>query len=126
MAKKDKKAKDAEKKARVAAKQSKKTAQKEKKVKSKGADDSDAEDVDLESVLEAYAKEVRKFPSKICWNGSKPLTILASPISQSHGNSLRTSISSLIGNSYWLTFQPEGAFPFWGRVLQRSSCYVFQ
>ncbi|CAF9916896.1 hypothetical protein IMSHALPRED_003332 [Imshaugia aleurites] len=61
MAKKDKKAKDAEKKARVAAKQSKKTAQKEKKVKSKGADDSDAEDVDLESVLEAYAKEQAQF-----------------------------------------------------------------
>lgn len=58
MAKKDKKSKDAEKKARVAAKQSKKTAQKEKKVRSKGADDSDAEDIDLESVLEEYAKQV--------------------------------------------------------------------
>lgn len=64
MAKKDKKSKDAEKKARAAAKQSKKTAQKEKKVKSKGADDSDAEDIDLESVLEEYAKQVRKFPFK--------------------------------------------------------------
>ncbi|KAF6240097.1 hypothetical protein HO173_001707 [Letharia columbiana] len=61
MAKKDKKSKDAEKKARVAAKQSKKTAQKEKKVKPKGADDSDAEDVDLESLLEEYAKQQAQF-----------------------------------------------------------------
>ena len=58
MAKKDKKSKDADKKARVAAKQSKKTAQKEKKVKSKAVDDSDAEEVDLDSVLEEYAKQV--------------------------------------------------------------------
>ena len=58
MGKKDKKPKTAEQKARVAAKQSKKAAQKEKKVKSKNADDSDAEDVDLESVLEEYAKKV--------------------------------------------------------------------
>ncbi|CAD6584214.1 MAG: hypothetical protein ASARMPREDX12_001556 [Alectoria sarmentosa] len=61
MAKKDKKSKDAEKKARVAAKQSKKIAQKEKKVKSKGADESGAEDVDLESVLEEYAKQQAQF-----------------------------------------------------------------
>jgi len=58
MVKKDKKSKTAEQKARVAAKQNKKAAQKEKKTKSKGADDSDAEDVDLESVLEEYAKKV--------------------------------------------------------------------
>lgn len=58
MAKKDKKSKMAEQKARVAAKQSKKAAQKEKKTKSKGNDDSDMEDVDLESVLEEYAKQV--------------------------------------------------------------------
>ncbi|KAK4695782.1 hypothetical protein P7C71_g2039, partial [Lecanoromycetidae sp. Uapishka_2] len=57
MAKKDKKSKTAEQKARVAAKQNKKAVQKEKKVKSKGGDDSDAEDVDLESVLEDYAKK---------------------------------------------------------------------
>ena len=62
MAKKDKKTKDTDKKARVAAKQSKKKAQKEKKVKSKGADDSDAEEIDLESVLEEYAKQVGNFP----------------------------------------------------------------
>lgn len=73
MAKKEKKSKDAEKKARVAAKQSKKTAQKEKKVKSKGADESDAEDVDLESVLEEYAKQVGNFPSKASRNDGKPL-----------------------------------------------------
>ena len=58
MAKKDKKSKTAEQKARVAAKQSKKAAQKEKKIKSKSADDSNGDDVDLESVLEAYAKQV--------------------------------------------------------------------
>ena len=73
MPKKDKKSKDAEKKARVAAKQSKKTAQKEKKVKSKGADDSDAEDVDLESVLEEYAKQVSNFHSVAFLNGLQPL-----------------------------------------------------
>ena len=73
MAKKEKKSKDAEKKARVAAKQSKKTAQKEKKVKSKGADESDAEDVDLESVLEEYAKQVGNIPSKASRNGVKQL-----------------------------------------------------
>lgn len=126
MAKKDKKSKDAEKKARVAAKQSKKTAQKEKKVKPKGADDSDAEDVDLESLLEEYAKQVGNFSSKASWNGLKPLTKLASPISQSHGDSLRSSISSFISNSHRLTFQCEGAFSFWGRVLQRRSCFVLQ
>ena len=59
MAKKDTKAKAAEKKARTAAKQTKKAAKTEKKVKTKGAaDDSDAEDVDLEAVLEEYAKQV--------------------------------------------------------------------
>ncbi|GAD93604.1 Kelch repeats protein, putative [Paecilomyces variotii No. 5] len=60
MGKKDKKS--AEKKARVAAKQSKKAAQKEKKHKAKGrGDDSDAEDVDLDAVLAAYAEEQAKF-----------------------------------------------------------------
>jgi hypothetical protein len=59
MVKKDKKSKMVEQKARVAAKQSKKTAQKEKRTKSKGNnDDSDMEDVDIESVLEEYAKQV--------------------------------------------------------------------
>lgn len=63
MAKKDKKSKEAEKKSRVAAKQNKKAVQKEKKIKSKGADDSDAEDVDLESVLEEYAQKVTRIYS---------------------------------------------------------------
>ena len=58
MPKKDKKSKTAEQKARVAAKQTKKAAQKEKKVKLKGSHDSDAEDIDLESVLQKYAEEV--------------------------------------------------------------------
>ncbi|KAL2044957.1 hypothetical protein N7G274_002732 [Stereocaulon virgatum] len=61
MGKKDKKSKTAEQKARVAAKQSKKATQKEKKAKSKGADDDDAEDIDLESVLEAYAQQQAQF-----------------------------------------------------------------
>ena len=61
MVKKDKKSKTAEQKARVAAKQNKKAAQKEKKGKSKGNDDSDADDVDLESVLEEYAKQQALF-----------------------------------------------------------------
>lgn len=60
MAKKDKKSKTAEQKARVAAKQSKKAAHKDKKVRAKGGGDSDGEDVDLESVLEDYAKQVRQ------------------------------------------------------------------
>lgn len=114
MAKKDKKSKDAEKKARAAAKQSKKIAQKEKKVKSKGADESDAEDVDLQSVLEEYAKQVGNPLSR---NGLKLLTVVASPVSQSHRDSLRPSISSLIGNSHWLTFKCEGAFSFWRGTL---------
>jgi hypothetical protein len=58
MPKKDNKTKAAEKKARVAAKASKKAAQKEKKAKSKGGDDSDADDVDLEAQLEEYARQV--------------------------------------------------------------------
>lgn len=60
MVKKDKKSKIAEQKARVAAKQNKKAAQKEKKVKTKGADDSDVENIDLESVLEDYEKQVNE------------------------------------------------------------------
>lgn len=61
MVKKDKESKTAEQKARVAAKHNKKAAQKEKKTKRKGADDSDAEDVDIESVLEEYAKKVGEY-----------------------------------------------------------------
>ena len=58
MAKKDKKSKTAEQKARVAAKQNRKATQKEKKAKAKGGDDSDAEDVDLQAVLEEYSRQV--------------------------------------------------------------------
>ena len=61
MAKKDKKSKAAEKKARVALKESKKAAQRDKKVKTKGLNDSEGEDVDLESVLEEYARKVALF-----------------------------------------------------------------
>ena len=64
MAKKDKKSKTAEQKARVAAKQNKKATQKKKKVRSKGADDSDAESVDLQAVLEEYSRQVSR-PSVI-------------------------------------------------------------
>ncbi|KIV95138.1 hypothetical protein PV10_02823 [Exophiala mesophila] len=59
-----KKAKSAEHKAQKAAKQSKKTAKGEKKTKAKVAavnDDSDADDVDLDAVLAAYAEEQAKF-----------------------------------------------------------------
>lgn len=63
MAKKDKK-KSAEKKERNAAKQLKKADKKEKKNKTRGRGgdvDSDAEDVDLDAVLAAYAEEQAKF-----------------------------------------------------------------
>ncbi|MCJ1465226.1 hypothetical protein MMC07_003842 [Pseudocyphellaria aurata] len=61
MGKKDKKSKTAEQKARVAVKQSKKAAQKDKKTKSKEAGDSDEDDVDLQSILEEYAKKQAQF-----------------------------------------------------------------
>lgn len=61
MGKKEKKSKTVEQKARVAAKQSKKATQKDKKTKSKVITDSDKEDVDLEYVLEEYARKVRAF-----------------------------------------------------------------
>lgn len=84
MVKKDKKAKAAEKKVRVAQKQDKKAAQKEKKAKPKRADDSDAEDVDLDAVLAAYAKQQEQF-LKVTESVVEPpsarasATILASP-----------------------------------------------
>ena len=61
MGKKEKKSKTVEQKARVAAKMSKKATQKDKKTKSKVINDSDKEDVDLEYVLEEYARKVRAF-----------------------------------------------------------------
>ena len=87
MGKKDKKAKSAEQKARVNAKQSKKAAKGEKKAKTKSIgrdEDSDAEDVDLDSVLAAYAEEQAKFlkvTEQTCAAPSprSSSTILASP-----------------------------------------------
>ena len=61
MGKKEKKSKSAEQKARVVAKQTKKAAQKEKKINSKLSNESDGEDIDLESVLEEFSRQV--FPS---------------------------------------------------------------
>ncbi|KAI9777064.1 MAG: hypothetical protein M1839_009115 [Geoglossum umbratile] len=61
---KDKKAKQAEKKARVAEKAGKKATQKEKKGKTKGRhadDESDAEDIDLDAVLQEYARQQTQF-----------------------------------------------------------------
>ncbi|KAJ9657702.1 Kelch repeat-containing protein 3 [Neophaeococcomyces mojaviensis] len=59
---KDKKKKTAEQKAAKQAKQTKKATKSEKKVKAKNVDaDSDAEDVDLDAVLAAYAEEQAKF-----------------------------------------------------------------
>jgi N-acetylneuraminic acid mutarotase len=61
---KGKKSKTAEKQARTLAKQSKKAAKGEKRSKVKDAgrdDDSDAEDVDIDAVLAAYAQEQAKF-----------------------------------------------------------------
>ena len=73
MPKKDKKSKTAEQKARVAAKQTKKATQKEKKSKSKANDDSDIDNVDLESVLEEYARQVIESLSITC--NLKPLCL---------------------------------------------------
>ncbi|KAI9763269.1 MAG: hypothetical protein M1840_000800 [Geoglossum simile] len=59
---KDKKTKQAEKKARVAEKANKKATQKEKKGKTKGRhDESDVEDIDLDAVLEEYARQQAQF-----------------------------------------------------------------
>lgn len=96
MVKKDKKSKAAEQKARVAAKQNKKAAQKEKKTKSKGGDDSDAEDVDLESVLEEYAKQVWILLLLGLSSIFQTLMISASPISEGHRDDLRATIAEII------------------------------
>ena len=60
---KDKKAKKAEKKVRVAQKQEKKATQKEKKSTKKGSrdDDSDADDLDIDTVLAEYARQQEQF-----------------------------------------------------------------
>ena len=126
MGKKDKKSKTAEQKARVAAKQNKKASQKEKKAKSKNADDSDAEDVDLESVLEEYARNVGQAEFVFCFGGRKLLTFPASTIPQGHRDSMRATTTSCISNTYRLTFQCERAFPVRRRVLQRQSRHILQ
>ncbi len=126
MGKKDKKSKTAEQKARVAAKQSKKAAQKETKVKSKNADDSDAEDVDLESVLEEYAKKVGQAGFVFYLGGRKLLTFPASTIPQGHRGSMRASTTTCISNIHRLAFQCQRAFPVWWRILQRRSRHILQ
>ena len=81
MPKKDKKSKNAEQKARVLAKQSKKAAKGEKKAKAKGSreeDDSDAEEVDLDAVLAAYAEEQVKF-LKVTEAACEPPSARSSP-----------------------------------------------
>lgn len=83
---KDKKAKKADKKAKVAQKQEKKAAKKEKKQSKKGnrEDESDVEDIDLDAVLEEYARQQEQF-LKITETVSEPpsprsnSTLLASP-----------------------------------------------
>jgi hypothetical protein len=85
---KDKKANQAEKKARVAERANKKAAQKEKKGKTKGRyDESDAEDVDLDAVLEEYARQASLAFYSSIHNPSLGFTnryLVASPIPQSH------------------------------------------
>jgi Domain of unknown function (DUF4110)/Galactose oxidase, central domain len=87
MGKKEKKSKSAEQKARVLAKQSKKAAKSEKKVKAKTAArdvDSDADDVDIDTVLASYAQEQAKFlkvTEQVCEPPSprSSSTVVASP-----------------------------------------------
>lgn len=119
MVKKDKKSKTAEQKARVAAKQNKKAAQKEKRVKSKGNEDSDAENIDLESVLEDFARQV----IGSCSSAAHSYCLVASEIPEGHRNTLRTAFSALIGDADRLAFKFERIVSFWWRVLQWGSCH---
>ena len=114
---KDKKSKAAEKKARVAAKQNKKATQKEKKIKSKGTGDSDAEDVDLESVLAEYAEKVRSHQPILTL-----LTVAARAFSESYGIALRATVSTFVSNDYWFSVKCERTTSIWWRILQRLSC----
>ena len=125
MGKKDKKSKTIEQRARVAARQTKKAAQKENKVKLKGTDDSDAEDVDLESVLEEYAKQVGRARLASCRHDYKPLTTSASTISQGYRDTLRASPPTLVINTDRIAIKRQGTLPFRGRVFQRSSRNIF-
>ena len=98
MAKKDK-PKTAEKKAQKSAKQTKKADKKEKKSKAKGKDlDSDIEDVDLEAVLEEYAKQQAQF-LKVTESSSPP----PSPRSSSTllGNPANSNELFLFGGEFY-------------------------
>ncbi|GME25881.1 putative kelch repeats protein [Neofusicoccum parvum] len=100
MAKKDNKAKKAEKKARTAQKQEKKAGKKELKNQKRGkdADDSDAEDVDLDAVLAEFARQQEQF-LKVTETVSEPptprgsATLIGSP---TNDNEL-----FLFGGEYW-------------------------
>jgi len=122
MGKKDKKSKTAEHKARLAAKQSKKASQKEKKGKAREVDDSDADDVDLESVLEQYAEQVDLARR----DGSQPLIPIASTVLESHRGTMRATISSLISNLDCVTFELQRTISFWRGVFQWGACYILQ
>src|SRR5438876_12105364 len=106
---KDKKAKQAEKKARVAEKTHKKAAQKEKKGKTKGRrpdDDSDAEDIDLDAVLEEYARQV----SLVSCSQSAGLArgcfvndrLAASPVPQVYCSRFRPAASAFVCYLGWV------------------------
>lgn len=108
---KDKKAKKAEHKARTAVKQAKKSGQKEKKAKAKGAnDDSDAEDVDLDAVLAAYAEEQAKFLKVTEVTSGPPTprsssTVVASPAKRNElfvfgGETFDGSLAKFYNNLY--------------------------
>ncbi|KAF2758252.1 galactose oxidase [Pseudovirgaria hyperparasitica] len=83
---KDKKAKAADKKLKIVARQERKVNKKEKKhaSKAKNADDSDADDVDIDSVLAEYARQQEQF-LKVTETPCKPpsarssATLLANP-----------------------------------------------
>ena len=112
MGKKDKKSKTAEQKARVAAKQSKKAAKGDKKAKNRAVreEDSDAEDIDLDAVLAAYAEEQAKFlkvTEAVCTPPSprSSSTIIASPSSRKElfvfgGESFDGTVASFYSNLF--------------------------
>jgi len=52
--------------------------------------------------------------------------ILASAIHEGYGDTMRTTISTLVSYPHWLTLERKGAFPVWWGVLQWRSCYVLQ
>jgi hypothetical protein len=121
---KDKKAKQAQKKARVAEKTNKKAAQKEKKGKTKGrrpGDDSDVDDIDLDAVLEEYARQVSlAFCPSTRWVCSSSFIhdhLAASPVPQSHRGPFRPTISSVVLYPSWVAVKQQRTVPLWGRAL---------